>query len=345
MKKLVRRWLSSYKDQCRKKKFEKEVGSKYQVLVKDCEDIVVNSTGIEVFTKFHDMGGANNHGMLMHYSVENSRPIAITKIEERSLAEREYHFLMWQKAHRKNSLSAIPYGLSSVLGERYTCFITSVLTHPDIFSYSKAESLFEALGQQDNLLTHLALNGCKESLAQEIDGSTRIKSILVHLVSSFKAESAEKFLNTFLSERQYLFSNDQDLFNNLLIIMKEMYNCLKGYDTSKYEGLVHGDFKQQNILTDSTTYKVIDCQYYTYGIRLWDLAFLYSKDPSGFNEIKSRIERLDPFKDKAFIVYFYLISILINVKKKRSKKVIEMQVVPAMSYLTKLLESRKLNEL
>lgn len=341
MKTLVRSCLNRYKDQRKKKKFRQQVGSEYNLLVSDCENLIASQVGIEVYSKFRDMGGANNYGMFMHYAVADNRPVAITKIESRSLAEREFRFLMWQKKYRHNTLSATPYGLSTIIGDNYVCFITSVLNHPDVFSYSKAENLFDTLGEQDNLLSHLAIKGFKEGLASEVDDSTKIKSILVNLVSSFQSDGAEDFLNTFLVERNYIFSHAQDISRNLQVDLKEIYRILKAQDITEYEGLVHGDFKQQNIMEDGNSYKVIDCQYYTYGIRFWDLAFLYSKDTNGFNGVKSRIERFDSFEDRAFILFFYLIAVLINVKKKRARKVVESQILPAMSYLNTLLECRK----
>jgi hypothetical protein len=338
MKKLIRRWLNRYKNQRRKKQFESQVGMNLDSLIKSCEEIVLEKTGNKIYTKFRDLGGANNHGMLLHYSVLTGKPIAISKIEESSLAEREYRFLSWQKDYRANSLCAEPVGLTPVSEQGFRCLITSVLEHPQIFSYSQAQQLFHVLGQQPEKVSFLSLIGEKESLRKEINDSTKIKSILVHLVSQFSSDNAENFYKAFLQEREGLFESNQNLFITLQSLMNSIYTKLKSYDMTVHEGLVHGDFKQQNIMEYDDSYRVIDCQYYTYGIRLWDLAFLYSKDENGFDNVKQQIEKLPLTEEKLLIIFFYLIASLINVKKKRSNKVIKSQLFPITLYANQLLD-------
>jgi hypothetical protein len=118
------------------------------------------------------------------------------------------------------------------------------------------------------------------------------------------------------------------ILNKPKVVMDDAYCVLKGYDLIDYEGLVHGYFKQQNILNDFNKYKVIHCQYYTYGIGLRDLAFLYSKDERGFGYIKSNISRFLSSHERLLLVFFYLLASLINVKKKRTKKVIIKKNIP-----------------
>lgn len=341
MKKLIRRWLNHYKNQRRKTQFESLVGIDLDSLVKSCEAIVLNKTGYIVYTKFRDLGGVNNHGMLLHYSVQSNQPVAISKIEESSLADREYRFLTWQEEFRANTLGAVPFGLTTVSEQGYSCLITSVLEHPKVFSYSQAQQLFHALGQQPGKVSFLSLSGEKEGLKDEINDSTRIKSILVHLVSQFGSENCESFYKTILQEREGVFKNNQDLFTTLQPLMNSIYTKLQSYDMTLHEGLVHGDFKQQNIMECGDSYRVIDCQYYTYGIRLWDLAFLYSKDANGFDNIKQEIEKLPLLEDRLLVLFFYVIASLINVKKKRANKVIVFQIYPATSYANQLLDIKE----
>jgi hypothetical protein len=337
MKRLIRRWLNRYKNLRSKKKFESQEEIDLQSLITACEEIVFNQTGKKVYTKFRDLGGANNYGMLMHYS-EDNKALAISKIEQNLLAEREYRFLKWQKDYRESCLSAEPFGLTPVLGTQYSCFISSVLEHPKQFSYAKAECLFDNLGQRPDLLSKLALFERKEDLKNELDDSTKIKSILVHLVSKFGTIDSEEFYKKFLQDRESLFLNDYDIFICIKGLMDDIFTKLKTCDLEHYEGLVHGDFKSQNILEGDTAYKVIDCQYYTYGIRFWDLAFLYSKDISGFKNIKIYLERLPSFEEKALTLFFYIIASLINVKKKRANAVMINKISPAAEYIKQLLE-------
>jgi hypothetical protein len=339
MKRQIRRWLNRYKNQLKKNQLEKLIGTNLKSIIESCESILLEETGELVYTKFRDLGGANNHGMLLHYSITTNHPVAISKVEEHVLAEREYRFLAWQNKHRKGLLAAIPLGMIQIGNTAYSCFISSVLDKPKTFSYSQAESLFQRIGEQPGLLSHLALDGCKENLIFELDGSTRIKSILVNLVSNFKTKDAEDFYKKFLLDRKGILSNYKDFYINLKLVMDDAYCVLNGYDLSNYEGLVHGDFKQQNILNDLNKYKVIDCQYYTYGIRLWDLAFLYSKDERGFESIKSNISQFRSLNERLLLVFFYLLASLINVKKKRIKKVIIKKTSPALEYLTLLLSA------
>ncbi|MFT5718043.1 MAG: hypothetical protein ACI9T7_002245 [Oleiphilaceae bacterium] len=335
MKKQIRRWSNWYKNQQKKSKFKKLVGADLMSLINSCESIILSNTGDQVYTKFRDLGGVNNLGMLIHYSIIHNRAVAISKIEENSLAEREYRFLVWQERYRKCALSAVPIGVAKI--QNYTCFISSVLAQPQSFSYSLAERLFQTMGQDSELLSHLALNGSKEGLSDEIDGSTKIKSILVNIVSQFNTEKSGIFYKTFLLERELLFFTNPVMFSKLTSVMSDLYDYLVTRDLKPYEGLVHGDFKPQNILQDGEVYKAIDCQYYTYGIRLWDLAFLYSKDEGGFDKVKFRIDTLKKIDEKLFVLFFYLLASLINVKKKRARTTINNKLIPALNYANKLI--------
>jgi hypothetical protein len=339
VKKQIQRWSNAYKNQIKKRQLEELIGSNLISLIKSCEDVIFDNTGERVYSKFRDLGGINNHGMLMHYSIENNRAVAISKVEDNLLAERECRFLTWQKKYRRGVLSAEPIGIVKIDNESYTCFISSVLEHQTSFSYFRAEELFKLMGETPELLSYLSLSGFKKDLANEIDGSTKIKSILVNLISRFNTENAENFYKEFLSVREVKFSSDKLAYEKLQDLMHNIYDILKKRDLQSYEGLVHGDFKPQNILKEDEVYKVIDCQYYTYGIRLWDLAFLYSKNKNGFSDIKNRIDTLPSLDEKLLVVFFYILASIINVKEKRSKKITRNQLSPAVAYGVQLLSS------
>lgn len=338
MKKIIRSWVSSHKDRRILGKLKKLLGPQLQILIDRCELLVSECVDEPVYTKVRDLGGVNNLGMLMHYSIKNNAPVAISKIEKDSLAERENRFLQWQKEFHSNTLAAEPFGIISVT-ENYTCFVSSALTEIQHFSYDKATSLFQRLGREPDLLSHLAIKGRKEALIHEIDDSTNIKSILVHLVSQFDTPAAEVFYKNKISQKEEIFSKEPALFIELQSCMEKAYHFLSAKDLSPFEGLVHGDFKSQNILEDGKLYKVIDCQYYTYGIRLWDLAFLFSKNEK-FHNVEKHINKHDLIEEKLFLVFFYLVATIMSTKQKRAEKVLIQQLNPSIQYLKHLLRSK-----
>jgi hypothetical protein len=73
------------------------MGAELMPLIKSCENIILDSIGEHVYTEFCDLGGVNNHEMLMHYSTASPRAVAISKIKECLLAEREYRFYYGRK--------------------------------------------------------------------------------------------------------------------------------------------------------------------------------------------------------------------------------------------------------
>lgn len=102
-------------------------------------------------------------------------------------------------------------------------------------------------------------------------------------------------------------------------------------------GLVHGDFKKKNIMADEKgNYKVIDLQYFTYGIRIWDLAFYYSKDSRGFEEIYHKL--LQNFSwtkiESATFIVFYIIASILHIKTKNCQKIVKFKLDPAIIYLS-----------
>ena len=110
-------------------------------------------------------------------------------------------------------------------------------------------------------------------------------------------------------------------------------------DLSPHTGLVHGDFKWQNIMhsPNESGYRMIDLQYYTVGIRLWDLAFFYAKQTLPISDILRLFNIYYPcslFERRLFSFLYILVAIL-HLKPKRAKGLVCEKVLPALEILSK----------
>ena len=106
-------------------------------------------------------------------------------------------------------------------------------------------------------------------------------------------------------------------------------------------GLVHGDFKKENIMTDEEgNFKVIDLQYFTYGIRVWDLAFYYSKESRGFTELYPKLLQSFSWRkiERDTFIFFYLVASALHVKKKNIQKIASLKLEPAIKCLSECLK-------
>lgn len=335
MKKLLRRWSKRFKNQRKKNFLLTALNFNFEELVSNIEELLIETIGIKTYTKFQDLGGVNNHGMMLHFSQGSDELVAVTKIEEYELADREHRFLDWQKEYHGNNLAASPIAVFPIENTGFSCFISSPLEHQNSFSYEKAEQLFILMGRNKSRLNYLSKDGNKDNLPREIEPTTKIKSMLANVVSRFDSEETKVFIKDFLDARKVYFETTDIKFNEVCSVLDDAYRSICFLDLALYSGLVHGDFKKQNILNFEGDYRLIDLQYYTFGLRLWDLAFLYSKDDAGFQAVLNRIDCLPSEDEKKIVVYLYVLASLINIKKKRSKKVILNNVASAVEYLAK----------
>jgi serine/threonine protein kinase len=198
------------------------------------------------------------------------------------------------------------------------------------------QALFEALDAPLDILLKLSDGQCVDSLINDIQSNTKITSLLRKVVCNFPSPESIKYINSFYEERQGYFSRSGISFSTINNIVSEVGNISNKFDIKNFYGLVHGDFKPKNILAyPSGDYKLIDFQHYTYGIRVWDLSFYYSRDKREFNSIIKTIEekycslRIFPI----LFVFFYMIASTIHIKEKNHKKIINKKFKPAIDYL------------
>lgn len=285
--------------------------------------------------QFVNLGGFNNTGMLLHNS--NSGDLkAFTKIQMSDLAEREWRFLAWQAKHFNNQISAQPYLNGVVVGGRLGWLTTEPLWPAGTIQFSELELLYSRLGVCNEKLDYLSLTGKKEGLASDISDDTKIKSLLVHLVSGSGSEKNIRYMEDYYDSRSKVLSG---------VISKRYYLDILEFIYQSDEivkGLVHGDFKRQNIMRDdSGCLKVIDLQYYTYGRRVWDLAFYFSRIDCNVGEVFKLLTGSKYFTSseiKAFFI-FYIVACSISVKNKKINKVRGLMIKPALQALNHFEQS------
>lgn len=300
-------------------KLRKEVEKKYdfsvvelcktinQAFLEQCPELDIKHS------KFANFGGANNAGMIMHFDQSN-KVKALTKIESKKLAERELQFQQWQTDHLDSSLAPQAY-LHGNLANNGLGWVTSeVLIAAGPIGTAELISLYKKLNVNLNTLKLLSQSDNVTTLSNKILPDTNIKSVLHHLVSGTGTTKNRQYMHQFFFERS-------DVLEGIIEpkILIELIH--KIYDTPQITmGLLHGDFKSHNLMRDQTgNLKVIDLQYYSYGRRVWDLAFYFSRTKYTAQNIYLILEQLEilPKADKLPFLVFYIVASIINYKPNK----------------------------
>lgn len=277
-----------------------------------------------------DFGGANNQGMFLHYQDGQSTAVALSKLQPSELAEREYRFMQWSHDRQLN-LTADPVSLLSV-NDQLGMLSSSFLKKPDNYLPSAIHSLHWRMVEASASLPFL---GSPAELRAEVSPVTPIRKLLNGLVSEQDPSRAALFCHDYIEHRRAV------LGANLTERMHELTAKIMISWTDLFEsesGLVHGDFKRQNILavTDHD-YRVIDLQYYLQGMRTWDLAFYYSKYEEGFVYCHScyrGANRIYQTSDESLFVFFYLLASMLKIKPKHRDRILERKIRPALNYFS-----------
>ncbi|WP_160326781.1 phosphotransferase family protein [Thiomicrospira sp. WB1] len=110
-----------------------------------------------------------------------------------------------------------------------------------------------------------------------LKGGTPIRDMIVHWVKQPQSGPGRVFLQGFFERLKQRCPENIASIDEVQAKLLAFLQSAPPLDASAF-GLIHGDFKPANILFDAQYQpKLIDCQYFEYGLRLWDLAFFLSK--------------------------------------------------------------------
>jgi len=319
----------------KRKILERKLGCKFKELKQNIVSYTTIKTKDRIrSSRLFDFGGVNNLGMFVHFS-ESGKRIAITKIQKSSLADREVRFLKWQEEYFKKKLTAQYFESKKISKTQYSWVSFEPLLSIKRYSNKSIRELYQSLDVEKKVLQELSLDRSLQSLVQEIEADTKIKAILRNVVCDFPSPESISYLNNFFNERKVFFIRHEVEYKKIIKLFSVLQEWEGSKEISDMYGLVHGDFKKQNIMSSHAgEYKVIDLQYYTYGIRLWDLAFYYSKCNLTLQYILIDIIPIYSLTEKEKFVFtlFFSIAASLHLKKRTAIETIDKRIKPAIDY-------------
>jgi Phosphotransferase enzyme family len=287
---------------------------------------------------YANLGGASNSGTFLHYKSGSTSPFALSKVQQRSLAQREHRFMQWSDQAECN-LAARCYGLRS-LDESTSVLCSAFLQQPDCHDVPAVHALHTRLL---SAYSQIATLDSEQNLRSQIQPDSPIREILHHVVTEPDPDHVNDYLEEYFSKRAADYSwGDAGRFLRLITPMVDSWAEIHSHD----KGLIHGDFKKQNILAASFgDYRLIDHQYYTVGIRTWDLAFFYHKrDRKGFDvalrDFREGV-RSHPGPSERLFCMLYLVAACMRIKREHLQATMKLKIGPVIQHLESLERSKQ----
>ncbi len=264
---------------------------------------------------YQNLGGSNNYGFVAYISKHNNW---IAKIAPEKLLQREAIFFEYHKNNFNEETGFAPnsMGYGSFENTDLEFLTLEKLAPSKKITLDQVYKLYSKSRDGQKLF-----DGGLLEAAPEIDTGTRIKDILTFLVCDFKSKKAKSYIDSFFIERMSALPDYSDELSHLQSVIDMNYELLKDVDASLI-GFVHGDFKKSNMMLDSKQQlKLIDFQYYCQGIRVWDLAFYFSKSKLSFSKgLGVILDKLSTENERKYLAFLYIFALLLHSKESAFEK-------------------------
>lgn len=306
----------------------KKIGLNKTDLIAKVEAPILAKVCDSVKSSFTLLGGSNNLGFLLH-QCEQSKQTLISKMAYSSLLKREKDFLEWHK----NAIAVDNEFAVNLVASGHLNRANEI----EWITTEKLERVKKPSAQQviDLYLKSAAGKGffkMQELNEAGFEGGSRIRDVLINLVSNTEIQSSQRYLKNFFQQRIDLMPQFEKDLLVCLTVMQDLHSDIYANITNAELGFVHGDFKASNMLqTKEKKLRLIDFQYYCLGFREWDLAFYLSKTQKSFNQLLNEFNSV--LSDKPSVqrfVFFYILANLLHPKPERFFKIFSNKINPAI---------------
>ena len=294
--------------------------------------LLANNLSDGLTSDYQFLGGSNNLGFFRHFVAPQEWCLWVTKFASSDMLERENIFLQWHKTEIEPVKQFAPKWITSgqLADSDIEFMVTENLTPIKKPNFQQVAELYQCCEGGGKLFKSL-------NALPALKSGSRIRDVLIQLVCQFDSPQALLFLVDYFAERKTIlsmFSKEMDLIQSTL---SKAFSTIGTIDNESL-GFVHGDFKASNMMADSEgRLKLIDFQYYCYGVRVWDLAFYLSKQKTNFEQSVPVVIKLLNLQtqEKMLLAFTYIIAVLLHPKPKRFAQQFQNQILPALTYLNR----------
>ncbi len=293
------------------------------------------SPEVEAMTSVYCMlGGANNAGFVWHYGGLNGRQEWLTKLAPPVLLDRERFFLE-RVCQQASGAELVPRLIShGTLADTSLAQLTTERLSPGKVTLGDALRLYQKMGELGNSVFGQPGAGAGTDYPPLNDG-TPIRDMMVHWVKQPQSESSRTFLRGFFDQLKQRCPENIASIDEVQAKLLAFLQSAPPLDASAF-GLIHGDFKPANILFDAQGQpKLIDCQYFEYGLRQWDLAFFLSKQKKPLGHFMESVAQTLNWseQERMWLAICYVLAVCLRLNKSNFDKQWKRYLFPALKCL------------